>query len=102
MNWVKIYVFNYLTYLILLAAHWATDRKYKFEYEGDTHNIKLNTQSIEALLYIYEEELNVSLTERIDADYIEEYRRRYLHRNKIHNISIFGNNNEILNITNGD
>lgn len=97
-NWVKIYLFNYFTYLLVLATHWATNRKYKFEFEDDTHSIKLNMQNLDTLLYIYEEELNVGMAERIDRDYMEEYRKRYLARNKLHNIIVLNNNNEMLTI----
>lgn len=97
-NWAKIYIINYLTYLLILAAHWATNKRHKFEYDNETHYIKLSSQSLEALLYIYEEDLNVSLSEKIDDEYMVAYRDKYLKKNNLRNLQIL-TNNEIITIS---
>lgn len=88
LSWIKNYIVNFLIYVLVYATYIVNDRVYKFEYEGDTYKVKLNTQSLSTLMYLYQEELNVGDTEKVDEEYMEIYRTRYLRNNKLRQLRI--------------
>jgi len=96
LSWIKNYIVNFIIYMLVYITYIANDRYYKFEYEGDTHKIKLNQQDLSTLMYLYQEELNVGDTEKFDDEYMELYRTRYLKNNKLKQLKITTANDVIL------
>lgn len=86
--WIKNYIVNFFVYMLVYVTYIMNDKVYNFEFEGDTHKVKLNTQPLDTIMYLYQEELNVGDSEKVDEDYMESYRIRYLKANKLRQLRI--------------
>lgn len=85
-SWIRNYIVDYCIYMLIYVAFIATNKTYNFEYEGDTYKVKLNKQSLRTILYLYQENLEVCDAEKLDDDYMEVYRGRFLKKYGVNNL----------------
>lgn len=96
-SWVINYIIDYAVYTLANLLYYITNRYYNFEYEGETYKIKMNTQNLNTILYLYNENLELDDTDKMNDEFMENYRETYLKRHKIPKLQ-FITRNEIITL----
>jgi hypothetical protein len=96
-SWVINYIIDYTVCTLANLLYCITNRYYNFEYEGETYKIKINTQNLNTILYLYNENLELDDTDKLNCEFIENYRETYLKKHKIPKLQ-FITQNEIITL----